>query len=444
MSLCGCPEGYDLNSITDLCESIISQEPTILNSTQYTAASAIPFSGHGFGGAVFYENIDNIPFPIRVVGSEMVDQANSNLTKDYTLQNDVWGEGANPVSLADGRLNLAGIWGFSDYPTNTLALENTELGFTTCVKVSKEKVYYIGLAADNTIRAKLNGTVIIDSVNATTYNFSRWHVFPITLPVGTHFIELLGANITGAGKFAAEIYDATIDELLNVPDVATLESYLLFSTKDQVGEVFHTGTGSGFICEEGFQLSVCNGAPTCVQVDTSAKTQCNCYIATDCRDGSGIISFSTETPLDESLTYELPGYTGICWTVVLAEGECEEVATIDESLIISHTNCITCSGEELIPVELGESCDIKKEIGEPGFSSKHCSPEEYININCNFGDHMYKIYQSNIYGIEHCCPYDSMSLEINKRLLELGELNNPDFDCKKCLEVKPCETETKC
>lgn len=84
-------------------------------------------------------------------------------------------------------------------------------------------------------------------------------------------------------------------------------------------------------------------------------------------------------------------------------------------------------------IELGEACEIKPKIGEPGFSTKHCDPRKVVAIKTKYADSVFALFKRMRYGIETCCEYDLDEIDVKNSLLDLGNKFDPDL----CVSGQP-------
>ena len=187
------------------------------------------------------------------------------------------------TNASNGPLNRSGLWAAnpSIFPVNTW------LGFSLCIEVPSTKTYWIGLGGDNNFRIAIDGTDIVNTVggpydgdfdNDTNFAFIWWHVYPVTLNAGNHIIDLYGLNrdmgalVPSAASFGCEIYDNTIDELINATSLGDLN--IIFSSSGQtsattVQSLTGDYTTSGYSCPDGYTFNPCN--LTCfIEVDSCA------------------------------------------------------------------------------------------------------------------------------------------------------------------------------
>jgi len=70
----------------------------------------------------------------------------------------------------------------------------------------------------------------------------------------------------------------------------------------------------------------------------------------------------------------------------------------------------------------------------PGYNTPACTPEKYDQITCRFADIMYKVVLEKRYGITNCCPDEDDRWLIQKELIDLQALKDPNYNCPEC----PC------
>jgi hypothetical protein len=132
------------------------------------------------------------------------------------------------------------------------------VGFTRTIHFNSTKTYYIGLAADNCYRLKIDGATILQRLSPINDNFKVWHIYPVTLTAGDHTIEMEAKNETGPAAMGLEVYNNTPDEILYCRNYCNLN--LLFSTKDMIGQTFSSGVSS---CPTGYNLTDTGSGPFC-------------------------------------------------------------------------------------------------------------------------------------------------------------------------------------
>lgn len=286
---CSCAEGYTLNPLTNICETVERIPATASGGTFYPIIVGNKAPVYGNLGGALYPNITGATFPINGYSSPayiVKDAAGTGLTYSPTLSvagNQIFN--SNGTSTG-GRLNYNSLWGDS-YPPNTW--------FTLrfCITITQNNTYIFALAGDNQVKASITSTTFQGGVTSfnlvnlwastsssgtpadpsNTGPFNYWHMFPIDLPVGDHVFELSGYNFFDLYGFAAEVYDIPVLDLQNLmasstATVGDLEPYIMFKTKDLIRDppLFLPQAGSTGIvysCPSGYTFTECYGAPQC-------------------------------------------------------------------------------------------------------------------------------------------------------------------------------------
>ena len=481
---CGtCPEGFEYNSLTGLCERTESVSAICDPTAVYTVGEGAKLPGNYSAlGAKFYEDASGRSFPIVHSGVDTLTDAASNpLNLLQTVAAAPWND----------RLNEVGVWNSA---ANTPYSE--WIGFTACVQIAEEKTYYVGIAGDNYVRFRLNGEIVFSATTGSVYAFRNWFMVPLTLPAGTNIIELEGLNLGSIAAFGAEIYDADQATLAAMTSTSQIDAVTVFSTKDKIGETFDLGEDSGCQCPDGYALSNCDGELECVRFETAEYIECPCYLATNCEDSQDtiVVRFEDENFIpDLSLTYIFDIDPDKCYT--LEQATCQDdtpFVTINESfedcaecagfcyllincetqetIVVENdlaqyngkviqvfvdqdtTLCFTvqgipCSGQTTVAlpgniIECFDNCIdclpeppapepplvIRDRTVKPGWNTKGCPPEYVEKVSCNFAEAMYQEVASIRYGIEFCCEnaLNQDKWAIKKELLDLKAIYDPE------------------
>ena len=105
------------------------------------------------------------------------------------------------------------------------------------------------------MRFSVDGTLIFELDTDDLYNFKRWHVIPIELSSGSHNIEMTGKNDESIAAFGAEIYGpfpvGSVDTDAQIAALDIGADDIVWSTGDELGQVFELGEESGWICPDG-------------------------------------------------------------------------------------------------------------------------------------------------------------------------------------------------
>jgi hypothetical protein len=283
---CGCPEGFVYNPLTGLCESIVTEAPTLLNPTLINGITTqSPY--YAIWGAVLYPDITSVTYPITAnpavgiptspAGSgvfpyfsypQLIDGALNPLVPTGGIPpapgNLTWGwDNIGVPPFTAGRLNVAGIWGG--------LLPDFEIEF--CVDILTTKTYILGAGADDAYQITIDGVLVVDSTTSG-FGFFSWALFPITLTAGIHKFKLKGIDTGLNFGLAFEIYDATFLQLQAVASPAALTSYIIFTTSSLIGRNVTTGPGTGYTCNIGCTLNSCGVAPICECITTAPYVPC--------------------------------------------------------------------------------------------------------------------------------------------------------------------------
>lgn len=279
-----CPTGYTL--VNGVCTKVETTTPTIASTT---VTACVSTDGEfGRYGAIVYTG------GFTATGTGVGTTLSSDITAGNVVALPVNGTWANPsMTTTDGPVNRAGVWACGGIGTT-----GSTLGFSVPINITSTKQYYIAIAADDDFVLSVDGNNIADTtgIGNTYWNgdggamFRYWHVYPVILTAGIHYIGVSAADTGGVTSVvAAEIYDATLAELqaatLNPSYVADPSGFplgqnhyaninLIFSTRcaRQAGTTFSIGNAT---CPDStWVLDVSGGnplTPTCqgINSDTS-------------------------------------------------------------------------------------------------------------------------------------------------------------------------------
>jgi hypothetical protein len=259
-------------------------------------------------------------------------------TIDVQINSNPWN---NPsADLFDGALNRAGVWGAGTIPINT------PIGFSVPFTVPAAGTYYIAIAGDNAGEVTVDGTVIItqNPTNMSTsigtqlptyagqgiaVAFKFWHIYPVTLTAGTHYIGLQGINYGGAAGFGAEIYQNTVAQLqaatLDPAYVSNPSTFppqgnhytnlnLIFSSRWLIGGYFTSGVGVGYSCPTGYGLDPTKTPPQCILTQTiapSAQQKVWASVTVTSTKLSTVVATLTNTPGQTFQGLSVPYYAPV-------------------------------------------------------------------------------------------------------------------------------------
>ena len=200
--------------------------------------------------------------------------------------NKVWG--GVPTYAGFNRINSIGIW-----PSG----RTTNIQLKSALTCTAEKTFMIGMSSKYGCRLEYYNTTtqistsIFEIPGTNVDQYTYWHTFPITLPVGTHELRFIGYVGATNPVFAAEVYDISIDKfkelfgkvdigsLITKDDISGLNSFTVWSTKNFISTPalkypnypYTQALISSYDCPTGYTFTSLNGFPTCVK-----KTQVEC------------------------------------------------------------------------------------------------------------------------------------------------------------------------
>lgn len=266
-----CPEGYVLNEEETLCVGENEVAPTI--ETETITACPVSFSQWGQYSALVYKN--GFTTEGKGIGTSLTqDLTDGNVVAIST--DEVWKSSVYPPTTNNnGPQNRSALWSCED--PNFVGT----LGFVVPIDVPESKIYYVAISADNEFSLGVDGITLLNTTNDNTYwadggaKFRYWHIYPINLSEGIHYISISGTNAGSVGMFAAEIYNNTLSELqaasLEPSFIADRAAYpltsnvysnldLIFSTRcARANGTFSVGNAS---CPPGYNLDTSGGVLT--------------------------------------------------------------------------------------------------------------------------------------------------------------------------------------
>lgn len=291
---CSCPTGYVLDVDGIGCTRIVTSDPTF-NGSGSTVVAGDKNTDYSQYGAFFYPNIQSSEaLPYFYNGSlYLVNSTGGTLSAASIVNTGTFWNASG--STSNGRLNNVGISADSvDY-----------VGFSKCINIPTAGTYYIGLAADNFCRFKVNGVTYINFSGSVQENFKVWSVFPFELNAGLNIIELEGLNNPSSpSAFGAEVYHPTSLAALTA-STSTGTTGLIFSTVDKIGGTFDIGTTLGYSCPSGYSLNTCSIPYTCSLIQ---KTTCTGVTIDLDQNSPSVYVISTATTIP--LSFNFTGNTG--------------------------------------------------------------------------------------------------------------------------------------
>lgn len=276
-----CPAGWNLSPDGLLCIKTTSIDATPPSGAQIQVAPSTNMAYSNFGMLIYQPG-----YTSNGVGT-IARQINSF----------PWNNPSN--NFLDGALNRAGVWGATAVP------DNQPIGFSIPFTVPSTKTYIVAIAGDNMGQIGVDGVTLITQDPAAMYTsivgqlpvysgqgiavaFKFWHGYPVTLQAGTHYLNVQGINQGGPAGFAAEIYDATADQLqaaqLVPAYVASPGTFpnntnfysnvnMIFSTRYARLGTFTSGINNAYSCPANYGLDPTQAPPQCVLTQTQSSSQ---------------------------------------------------------------------------------------------------------------------------------------------------------------------------
>jgi hypothetical protein len=297
---CECPSGYTFNASTNSCEAVEISPATPSGGTTAPVVAGNTNTGYSEFGARLYENITGSVYPLNgwqntticttcSTGYQVLENAGTGsalaIQQLSAVDSDIFNSQGTTTL---GRLNNTGLWA-TGFPNNQW------LNVEFCINIAETKTYIFALAGDNQVKADItsttfNGGGTFNLVNLwasdsptglpasiTTMPHKLWHMFPITLPAGSHTLKLSGYNFAADKAFGAEIYDISELDMTGLMTSSTatvgdLQPYILFSTESLITSppllIPMPGQTITWSCPSGSTYSLCYGAPSCITVDS--------------------------------------------------------------------------------------------------------------------------------------------------------------------------------
>jgi len=80
-----------------------------------------------------------------------------------------------------------------------------------------------------------------------------------------------------------------------------------------------------------------------------------------------------------------------------------------------------------------------KKVVKPGYNTPLCTPETYERIVCRYSEHKYKEMLDKRFGIENCCPDETLQSDIKFELIHMQILKDPDYVCNDNVNKSVCK-----
>jgi len=190
------------------------------------------------------------------------------------------------------------------------------------------------------------------------------------------------------------------------------------------------------------------GYPSCWSVQTSPTPDYENAVGVSvtqqyddcptCLEVIGCTCTKVKNTTSEPLTYTYKDCSDVEQTFTLAPGATSAKRCVNQWILIHlNTDIVTEYGEcvEDPNDSLNKICpvDITGRMMRPGYTTPNCDPERFEKITCETAEVLYRQVLQQRYGISNCCPDDDERLIVNKEVIDLQALNDPDFNCTQAL-----------
>ncbi len=179
MPVCNCPDGYDFNQITGLCNKILEDTAYVISQENRTM-QLNPNESYTNGGVRLFDTLANNIW-------------NSSAHFELIDTNTPFWSNPN-FDTTNGRLNKVGLW--LGKCTSCSPIDSF-IGIVRRFTAPESKIYYIGVGGTHDIRLNIDCEALL---NTSTSNISRetlfkyWHIFPKYFTAGEHIIDFAGLN----------------------------------------------------------------------------------------------------------------------------------------------------------------------------------------------------------------------------------------------------------
>ncbi|WP_346320985.1 hypothetical protein [Chitinophaga sp. YIM B06452] len=196
-----CPEGYVLSADGTKCLLPATKNPN------QSGLSLVDKSQQGFDYSRLTQFYDKAPNDNAVIGER----------RTYFWGND------NTNNL-ERRLVSCGVWVGNQ-------ANNQWFRIMKDFAVPREGLYCIGGGGDDMFRIFINGELVMDRSTYDESNYHVWRVKQIYLKEGYNRVTLEFANTSGERMVGWELYDNTVQELMDLPNEAGAKPNVILSTQ---------------------------------------------------------------------------------------------------------------------------------------------------------------------------------------------------------------------
>lgn len=176
-----------------------------------------------------------------------------------------------------------------------------------------------------------------------------------------------------------------------------------------------------------FTVTLAQDCTQVIEIDTTgliSSADCeSCiprhYVLTNCVDDQDVIITSTDFSDYVGQVVNLSNCGDKCYTVSV-NIDCNIYGTTTSTVTNSYDTCELCAYVPPVPREL------KKRSVKPGYDTPACTADAYDNITCKFATAVYDEMVKARYGITICCEHDVNYWDVQKQILDLQSIMDPN------------------
>ena len=302
-----CPEGFIFNPDTLKCDQF-SQRPILSEGITKSVIETCTTACHGVSGVNIYSNAWTTLTPPNYY------------TVATSLTQAFWRDGTVGCSYDTYVKRIAVQASIVSTVACTDQLTTEFIGFAETVCIAETKEYFIGIAADDSLKVYIDNFLIFNfnatdaalSLTPVSNLWGKYHLFPVTVTKGSHIFRFEYKNNGGPGMFAYELYDATYKQFTDpaeagyITDEAALQTKIVYSSGKKISSqpkrpttVTNPGLGGTFTellnaCPAGYSLvvndecvAVCETIIHVNRIATTTPSTCCTYediVVDDCLD----------------------------------------------------------------------------------------------------------------------------------------------------------------
>lgn len=208
--------------------------------------------------------------------------------------------------------------------------------------------------------------------------------------------------------------------------------------------------------EYGTNILKLAGYPSCWSIQTSPTPDYENAVGVsvvkqfeecaDCLLVTGCKCTRVKNTTEQTLTYSYKDCTELEHSFSLVSGASSPKICVNQ-WIESHPNTDLLSefGDCITDPNNAENkicpADISGRMVKPGYNTPNCNTEKFERVTCETAEVLYKQVLQLRYGISNCCPENDEKLILEKEVIDLQSLNDPNFECplpSTCCSTTQC------